>query len=338
MPKKVCVQRDLITDRGSFVGLAAKKSPFYARVCLPQRRHASLIAPGAVRIDVCHNTSHATPQHVFACLPQSRLADPAYVSAMHTFHAPALPMPRFLGAKPNKKRKRDADGTDELLEVLLGQEHGAQVRAACAAFGSERDAHEFAVVLGAVQGIWRIVDRLWHVAHKLVHFDPSWAADLLQLHHVTVAEPPPQLCAKLAGVLVPMIWLEVVYDVFAEGPFCCVRGATGEHGLLIDVSAAVRGPSLVPELVARGRYRADMSLQEQREALVDSVYQNLFCGDSQACRVVAEWRGKRGRDGCVGEMLRIARTWRVFLEEHGTCVSTRADVAEAVLEVVRGEL
>ena len=31
-------------------------------------------------------------------------------------------------------------------------------------------------------------------------------------------------------------------------------------------------------------------------------------------------------------MLRIARTWRVFLEEHGACV------AEAVLEVVRGEL
>ena len=123
--------------------------------------------------------------------------------------------------------------------------------------------------------------------------------------------------------------------MFAEGPFCCVRGAVGEHGLLIDVSAAGAGPRSPG---SGGRYRAEMSLQEQREALVESVYQNLFCGDSQACRVVAEWRGKRGRDGCVGEMLRIARTWRVFLEEHGTCVATRADVAEAVLEVVRGEL
>ena len=79
-------------------------------------------------------------------------------------------------------------------------------------------------------------------------------------------------------------------------------------------------------------------MQEQREALVESVYQNLFCGDSQAFRVVAGWRGKLGRDGCVGGMLRIARTWRVFLEEDQTCVATGADVAEAVLKVVRGEL
>ena len=33
-------------------------------------------------------------------------------------------------------------------------------------------------------------------------------------------------------------------------------------------------------------------------------------------------------------MMRIARTWRLFLKK----MATRADVAEAVLEVVRGEI
>ena len=52
---------------------------------------------------------------------------------------------------------------------------------------------------------------------------------LLELHGKTERQPPPELCPQLGAVLVPLVFLEVVYDAFAEGPFFCVAGGMQEH-------------------------------------------------------------------------------------------------------------
>tara|TARA_B100002051_G_C16605512_1_gene570344 strand:+ start:308 stop:988 length:681 start_codon:yes stop_codon:yes gene_type:complete len=189
----------------------------------------------------CENAQQAAepPRHHLLLAPNARFVDPQHIPALRPRTGPALPLPRFLGAA-SRKRKRapralghDADDahdpTPGLLETLLPAPRLSSVRAACAKFGDERDAHEFAVVLGLVQAVKRVTEAAFQLLRVCVAGEAGWAEGLLELHGKTERQPPPELCPQLGAVLVPLVFLEVVYDAFAEGPFFCVAGGMQEH-------------------------------------------------------------------------------------------------------------
>ena len=255
--------------------------------------------------------------------------------------------PRFLGSASRKRKAECHREVRELLPVLLGESRAADVQAECEKkFAREADGHAFAVLLGALAPVRLLQDKVWFALVELI--EDGSCARVRALHasvaswsehtgevHTSNAGKQAVVCAELAGVVVPLLFLEMVHDAFCGGPMWCAPSSPMQHKIIKDTSMVNGGNALRDELTARGFEVAGLSLAQQREAFEHDVFSHVFCDRPSLCPLVAQWRAAGvGQRRIIRELVATAKTWLGFLNNHGMCHATRCDVVDTVMELL----
>lgn len=286
----------LIPSSGFFYCHAPQLGSTSIRIKIEMNRHDSLVLPGTIKFDIFSlvsddNTeslekklSHLSNHHVRCVhLNVDKMAQDSIVPCLKTtFHGISPPC-RFLGwgAKP-RKRFRSSSGLD-ILFCLCTEKFCRNIEKECLKFGNQADSHAFAVAIGLSCTIEKIATRCYFIVEYMLQNDMEWkeAVEWKRMFsdlHMGVCQrsSPSDFDPLLWDIVVPIMFLEVLYDALMEGPFWCSSGAPKRHMHVSLKRIIVDNTIMEDELKARGCFDKNTSFQDKRRTIEDSVYSNRF--------------------------------------------------------------